>query len=350
MASFCSLTFSIGFMTLWLISSGDPASLWNVSVDAGAVVLDHLGWAFGVYVPTLLGFYVLVTGEQLGSGDDAGRLRRLLGGVAELSFAALLPGVALVALYCLSDPRHIGALFVVLPATLMLGFLAVELGVFVVFDTHVQLADATRLRNEAATRLRRLKRRSRQPATLVVLGTVLTLTAVGAFVLSATNEWAWIWQWQAYAITGFWALYASGGGLLVALARTKSLVLTRVLVVSGVVLAWAWPVGLALIQTGTALLPIVPAAATVAALAAASAFWPTRRGSRRVIEWSLAGVGALVASRGAARQYRRSARRIVELKQILDIEERPSRSRRWASLRALFDPTAVQRCRSRSRR
>lgn len=349
-ASFCSLTFTIGFMSLWLVSGGDLASIWGVSVDAGAVVLEHLGWAFGVYVPTLLGFYVLVTGEQLGYGDDAGRLRRLLGGVAELSFAALLPGVALVAFYCLSDPRNIGALFVVLPATLMLGFLTVELGAFVVFDTHVQLADATRLRDEAATRLRLLRRRSRQPVTLVMFGTVLTLTAVGTIVLGATNDWAWISQWQTYGVTGFWALYVSVGGLLVALARTKSAGPSRVVAVLGIIVAWVLPGVLTLTQDPAALLPIIPSAVAVAGLAGTSAFWPRHPKPKLVLEWCLAGAGATIAARAAVRTYRRNARRTADLEQAIERDERPSLSRRWDSLRALFDPTAVQRRRSRSRR
>lgn len=127
-ASFSSLTLAVGFLSIWVAAGADFRSFWTVALGAGAAVLGELGWVFGVFVPTLLGFYVLITGEQLGQGKNAGRLRRLLGGVAEVSFAVLLPGLLLVGLYCLSSPANIGALFVVLPATLLFGFLTVELG------------------------------------------------------------------------------------------------------------------------------------------------------------------------------------------------------------------------------
>ncbi|MCG7414834.1 hypothetical protein MHK74_09680 [Microbacterium aurum] len=189
-----SLTFVIGLGVMWSAAGGDITKLWEASVLAGASVLNELSWVFGLYVPTLLGFYVLVTGEQLGQVTNAGRLRRILGVVAEFSFAALLPGVLLVAIYCVSSPATIGALFAVVPATFVLAFLTVQLGGFVVFELAVQLADAEQLRDQSQSRLAILKSRSRRPLWSVLAFTVVVLSVLGLVVFGFAGEWGWLLQ------------------------------------------------------------------------------------------------------------------------------------------------------------
>lgn len=335
-ASLSSLTFGIGLAGIWLAAGADIGSMWRVSTAAGETVLEQLGWVFGIYVPTLLGFYVLVTGEQLGQGDSTGKLRRLLGGVAELSFAALLPGLLLVVLFCLSEPAKIGALFVVFPATFLLGFLTLELGAFVVFDISVRLADATRAREEAAARLRHLRHRSRRSVVVVMTVTMVALTTLGTVVLVATGHWAWLAQWETYAIIGLWALFASIGGLLVAVARTKPTRFDSIVATLGVVLVWVLLSGVAMSHEAHRLWPIIVSATAVAGTATLSAFWPIRSGPRLVVDWCLAGIGAAIAARGAVRTLRRSADRIAELEQVLARDERPSLRRRWDAARAVL--------------
>ncbi len=333
-ASFAAPAFAVAFVSLWIAAGADLPSLRNVSIGAGKAVLGHLDWVFGVYVPTLLGFYVLVTGEQLGQGSAAGRLRRLLGGVAELSFAALLPGLVLVLVYCLSDAANIGALFVVLPATFMLGFLTVELGAFVVFDISVQLDDASRTRDQSVERLQRLKRRSRQPVTLVVTVAVATMAVLGALAVGVRGGGVWLAQWQTYVIIGTWAVFSVAVGMLATLARSKPGRLDRVLAVGGVVLVWVVLGGVASSQEASRLRPIIAGCATVACFATISTFWPIRWGPRFVVDWCLAGAGATVAARSAVRQYRRSSHRIAELRPMITSDEEVP-ERRFGWIRAL---------------
>ena len=329
-----SLTFVIGLGVMWSAAGGDITKLWEASVLAGASVLNELSWVFGLYVPTLLGFYVLVTGEQLGQVTNAGRLRRILGVVAEFSFAALLPGVLLVAIYCVSSPATIGALFAVVPATFVLAFLTVQLGGFVVFELAVQLADAEQLRDQSQSRLAILKSRSRRPLWSVLAFTVVVLSVLGLVVFGFAGEWGWLLQWPTYVFAiGGAAVATAVGSLVAGMLAIRSLwgrigALSTVLLVSVFLVSAVWT------QSVLQIWPVVAVIVAQAAVATLSAVGPPSGAWGWAVDWSLAGAADRVAARSAVSAYVRSSRRIVELQRMIASNGRPTWSQRFASLRA----------------
>lgn len=58
-----------------LVDSGNGAQQFAAYVarcaEIGAVVINHVGWEFGVIVPVLLGFYVLILGGRWVMGHES---------------------------------------------------------------------------------------------------------------------------------------------------------------------------------------------------------------------------------------------------------------------------------------
>lgn len=308
------VTLPIAFLVLWLSSGADWMSFWELTVQAGTAVLGQIGWVFGVYVPTLLGFYVLVLGEQLGHAAHAGRLRRLLGGVAEVSFAALVPALLLVLLSCVSDPANIGPAFVIVPATFLLLFLTVQLGAFVVSELTVQLDDAAKTQQQARGRLRALSRRSRRPVWLVLTVTVVGVALLGCLAMTGAGGWEWLTQWLACALVGAGALFvctlASLGAALIAIGTR----LGQAGALIGIVLMWLVVWGVAWDLGATPLGPLVVAFVVMAVVATFSAVWPRTLSPRGIIDWTLAGSFARLVAMREVRAYRASIRKIAELR------------------------------------
>ncbi len=162
---------------------------------AGEEALAQVGWGFGVYIPTLLGFYAIVAGGQLIGGEAAAaRVRRVLGFVAELMLAAIVPALLLIVLYVTLAPAKLGALLVVLPVTGVMIFLAVQLGGFLVPDADVWLDSLGETGKALRERLKGVRARSRRPAFSVLLAnvaapTVVATLLVGPVVQQSPEQW-----------------------------------------------------------------------------------------------------------------------------------------------------------------
>lgn len=296
--------------------SGDTRSIvhvFSLAPAAGAVILDHIGWAFGVYIPILLGFYVIVIGGQLAADPSAGRTRRTLGFVAEAMTAGLVPALALIVAACIADPSQAGALFVVAPVSAIMFFLAIQLGGFIVFERSLRLASAQNSRDWARHRLTALRHRSRKPVWLVVivnsiiggmigLGTRLLLTRPADSVAVLFLLYGLIPLVLAVAtLHGFHAFYT---------ARDRT---TRVL-------AWFLPSGVYLLfltLAATLFVSSKPAAATsmlaLLTFSLVSTFWPRNRGPRFLLNWTVRGGATRYAARSVTRTYVRSARKVRDL-------------------------------------
>lgn len=134
-------------------------------------VLENYGWAFGGYVSVLLGFYVVVIGGQfIGDSVFQHKIRQDLGSIGLIIAGTLVPSVTLIALGCAAKPEKAGALFLVAPSALLVGFLAIRLAALGVWEKNLRLAAAREDRIRAKQTLSRLKVRSdRNP---VAVGTV----------------------------------------------------------------------------------------------------------------------------------------------------------------------------------
>jgi len=322
---------------LWWTSGADGSGFWDSTVLAGKGVLDELGWVIGVCVPTLLGFYVLVLGEQLSEVTDAGRLRRVLGAVAEASFAALIPGLLLVVAYCLSG-ANVGPLFVILPAIGLLLFLTVQLGAFVVFDTSVQLDEALNAHARSRARLYALRQRSRRPTWLVIVVNLAVIVVVVCASVSAAGAWSWLTEPVIYTFAAIGAVAACLLGAFVAVLLAQGTALSRVGAVAVIVVMWLTVVGIVQDLEQPLYTPLTVAVLAMAFVVTLSAIWPLRRSAHVLADWTLAGTFAAVIARREAKAYRDTSKEISRLRVVLaeSDDTRPHRrlSAAWAALRA----------------
>lgn len=320
------LTACVGFIAR---PSATAMDLLAHAPVVGAAVVDHIGWAFSVYVPVLLGFYVVIVGGQLAAPKRvAALLRRRLGFVAEAMVAALMPAVTLVIAASTSSTTAAGALVVVLPATALTVFLAVQLGGFIVFEPELQITANIRTRDWALSHLSTVKHRSRRPVLIVILfnaavaGAASTATTMAFFL--PLSEWMTpLLVLGAYSALAFVLCMMSVGGSF--LRDTASDGFSRslgwILIIGPYVMLLA-----ALIHSALTVEPIAPLGFVILGAAIASSIvWPTsRRTPRFILNWTLHGASSRLAARSIVSSYRISTTKLRELTPIVRSgEQRP---------------------------
>lgn len=311
----------------------------SLAPAAGAVVLEHIGWAFGVYVPILLGFYVIVIGGQLvGDQSTAAKYRRTLGFVAEAMTAALIPALLLVVAACFADLSRLGALFVIVPVAAVMFFLTIELGSFIVFERDLRLAAAKRSQKWTKQRLSTVLQRSRRPLWLVLV----VHTVVAGFLGLATTL-ILARPTGAMAVAKLFALYGLMGlGLAVASVHGIHTLHTARTRTEKVVIAWTLPVllylaGLLLtlevsVSVGS---PVGYSLILILLLLLTSTFWPRTRAPRFVLNWTLQGAATAYAAKKLTVAYLRTTKEIRELGETPGGGSQPSlRTRLMAALQA----------------
>lgn len=310
-------------------------TIWELSPDLGNVVLEHIGWGFGVYIPALLGFYAIVIGGQI-TASPAGevRNRRALGIVAEVITAALAPALVLVFAAGAKDPVQLGALFIAVPATAVTFYLAVQLGGFVVLERERRLELAKESKDWAQERLKDLQHRSRRPLWIVVTANTLVGSMLGlaVFLLGGLSK-NYLVAYLIYFLTalGLSLLNMFGIDML----RTARDVFSKIiawLVLGGVYLAVVMLVLYVFVF-------VAPAAGvgmlSTAVFIIASTFLPRHGGPSRVMDWTLRGAAIRQAAKSVVGVYRRSARKIQELTPNPGAHETPTfRDRLIAALQA----------------
>lgn len=312
----------------------------GLAPGAGAVVLEHIGWAFGAYIPILLGFYAIVIGGQLvADPPTAARTRRTLGFTAEAMTGALVPALVLILAACIADPSQAGALFVIVPVSAVMFFLAVQLGGFIVFERELRLASAERSRDWAKGRLDTLRRRSRKPIWLVVAVHTLLggLVGTGMTLILTRPTGSILVLVLLYGLIALGLAFASVHGVHASrTARDRT----------SKVMAWMIPSGLYLVGLLLAVEVLITSGASAGAsvlavvvFSALSTIWPRRWASRLLLNWTLQGAATGYAAKSVSSTYLRNMREIRELTETPDTEEPPTLRERVASaLRAFREP------------
>lgn len=182
---------------------------FDLAAVMGTQVLREIGWALGLYIPTLIALYAIVVGGQLVSSEQlAGQTRRTLALVAEVMAASLAPSLLLIVAACISDPPVSGSLFVILPAVGVMLFLSVQLGGFLIPEREQLLRAALTAQEWARSKLRSLRRRrSTRSIWVVVPANILASTAFAqASLLLVGNALPWWVPTTIYIVTGlaFW--------------------------------------------------------------------------------------------------------------------------------------------------
>lgn len=282
---------------------------------ADTTTYKNIGWAFGVYVPTLLGFYVLIVGGQLvHSTRDPLQTQRALGEVAELLTAALTPALVLAFCACISSPKRAGALFVMAPASATVVFLTVQLSQFVIPGRERRLAAARESHAWAQGRLDHLQEIERRSMWWVLPVNILGPIAIDAFaVVLGGGTLHLVWLTEELGLTAYTVLIGVGVIVILYLARDWAARTT-----AGVTLValYPWPLLIVIDMFSTR----SPYAATANALGLlgiiASSILPPHIAPARVSRWTLRSGSASIAVRLATRMLKRAGGQIQSLEQV----------------------------------
>lgn len=190
-----ALLLVMGLAVIRVPGGAGPVTFASWAGRAGEVLLTHIGATFGVYVPTLLGFYALVVGQQIVDAPRfAARTRRVLGRVAEVMAACLVPALVLIVAACLRRPELAGAMFAVVPMTALVFFLALQLGSFVIIEDELRRENAQESLEWASARRAGLRGTSAKKWPWIVAGNCFVLGLVGllaSIVVKGTVPESW---------------------------------------------------------------------------------------------------------------------------------------------------------------
>jgi hypothetical protein len=313
---------SVGLMWVVVAVALIPYDVASISrlltwaVPAGEVALDHIGWGFGFVIPTMLGFYAIVSGGQLVGSPLEPRTRRVLGTVAELLFVALMPALFLIIAACIYRPALAGALFVVVPAYLLMLFLSVLLGGFVVFELETRRAAALATSAWARGRIASLNDRSRKAPGLVLVANIAAGAVLGtATSLAVAGPTTVVLIWAAVHL-GMSTLLA--GSMFLAVLVTRTARDKSAMALSWLPLAF---VSFTLIVFVILLWDEAAASGSIGLIVLAvffvlTAFRLRSRRARVLLDWSIQGVATRAAVRSITRRLLKVQAEIAELKPL----------------------------------
>lgn len=286
------------------VNGGQTKGLLAVASQAGQEVLQHIGWAFGVYVPVLLSFYAIVLGVELATPEESTRLRKTLGLVAMVMAASLLPALLLIFIFCIAETKGAGALVVVLPASGVVLFLAVQLGGFLVDEDSEKLARALETKAFVSEQMQGLVKAGERPMWLVVLmntamvsGLATALSLLLFLLLGADVTFQpLIWLMALFAMLEavlfiFCLLVVAFRGIVSSRTAKVCAEVTLVLVL---VTFLALAVRVFFAEEG-AIIGIV--LLVVFLFNGSSAFWPRVHSSQFLLNWSIRGAGSAIAKK-----------------------------------------------------
>ena len=172
-------------------SQGLMSESLAVAVDLGIAALNAAGWGIGVLVTALLGFFAITIGGNYlyRESDDLNLQMRSLALVAELAASTAVFCALLITAYCLSAPEALGQLLFVIPAVMVIVFVAVEVGAYLAPEPEKVVANALKMR--AWARLKALKLRPQPPrgpwTTLLANSFVIGFIAMA--IVMPENTW-----------------------------------------------------------------------------------------------------------------------------------------------------------------
>ena len=314
----CAVTFVLFFLAQFAPGAGGALTM---IIAAGQLFFDHLGWTMSLYLAALFALYAVVLGRQLiGASEDAPRIRRRLGALAEFIAAAALLLLLLVVAYLISEPAKLPMLAILIPMAGLTLALSVHLGTFAAFDRSSRYLEALRIRSIVLDRLTKLKRVSNVPAPLVLLANSVVTAALATvltmpFMPSSSG-------WLALVSFGVYLSMAAGAmlGLAVALYFfwTSTDVYARY-AFWGVPLTY-YVLAVAALWSALHVYQVAPGARAYGALSFAvlgvsliTTLWPRSFGGRHVLKWSLNGGVARSAARKLERESSQSLRHLDAL-------------------------------------
>ncbi|NEN07846.1 hypothetical protein G3T36_18475 [Diaminobutyricibacter tongyongensis] len=301
-------------VTMSALAGADLAALFALLSAAGGELYGQLGWVFGIFFTALIAFYVGVIGDQI--SDERGRLRFVLGAIAQTIASFMLVGLLVILFSFFSHPERWATLLFIVPAAGLVLFLATQLGAFVIPDTTVRLRLAAADRDRARATLPRLKPRSRRPwlavwlvdSTLIgVIALIVGLPAttppsVPLLFVSLVAGSALVNLWCGLA-RYLWILDVSRASRTLDVA----LGLSPIVIFAGLGIAFVFTSSL---WAGLSILVMVTLCAGVTTMPLR---WNQAVPPQWLVDWTVGGVVIRIAARSSVKRYVRAVRTVREL-------------------------------------
>ena len=162
-----------------------------VAVDLGSAALSAAGWGIGVLVTALLGFFAITVGGNYlyRESDELNLQMRSLALVAELAASAAVFCALLITTYCLSAPETLGQLLFVIPAVMVIVFVAVEVGAYLAPEPEKVIANAVNTRAWARAKAIRLRPQPPRGPWTTLLANSSAIGFVAMAIAMPENTW-----------------------------------------------------------------------------------------------------------------------------------------------------------------
>lgn len=162
-----------------------------VANDLGAAALSAAGWGIGVLVTTLLGFFAITVGGNYlyRESEDLNLQMRSLALVAELVASTALFCTILIISFCVSNPDELGQLLFVVPAVLVIIFVAVEVGAYLAPEPERVISNATETREWALEKIERIGPRPPHRLWTTLIFNSLAIAFIATSIAMPENTW-----------------------------------------------------------------------------------------------------------------------------------------------------------------
>lgn len=167
-------------------------------IDIGEFLHGEVGWIISLDVAIMFALFTIsVGGQVLGDAMKASKMRGDLGTLAEFVAATSIVITIMMVPYYADSPTRFFALLGVLPAVVVVVFLAAQLGSWVFINTEGQVKEADRLRAQNRELLEDLGRWSDKPWPLVIVLNMAVIALASSLTFGIRDAHDSFWRMVA---------------------------------------------------------------------------------------------------------------------------------------------------------
>ncbi|XBH21226.1 hypothetical protein V5R04_13560 [Jonesiaceae bacterium BS-20] len=170
------------------------AQFMQTLYEIGEFLHGEVGWIVSLDVAIMFALFTIsVGGQVLGEAMKASKMRGDLGTIAEFVAATSIVITIMMLPYYWEEPTRFLALFGVVPAVVVLVFLAAQLGSWVFVNTEGQVRETERLQAVNQELLEELGRWSSKPWPLVILVNLAAMATGSGLAFAIRNAHDSLW-------------------------------------------------------------------------------------------------------------------------------------------------------------
>lgn len=293
---------------------------------AGKVLLPEIEPTLGMYISVVLGFYAIVFGNRYATHlekeptpnlSELVRVRRTLARIAELTASTLVPILVLIVIAFIADPAQLVRIPVIIILATTVFTLSTLLGQFNVLDIESQINTTKSSLERLSNLLKELQPYSKRPPALVILFHLLIIAVLISLVYFITNPSGDL-RLQFIALSATLSLLLGVASLigLFAFLSGKSTFDRLIGVIVSIIVYLALLVTIiAMSITGN---PIGICLLSIFIFLTISSLVPRNVAHQNLVDWSLKGLVAQLATKDASSSYDRNKAWLTKLNRQLE--------------------------------